>query len=176
MKILEKLSQKQKQRALLFGIIAILALGCFLTVSVFEKSGGRGKKPAPSKKVVAVLTEKVDKDKWMEAEDQNIRGLQKSDEETKRATDDLTEQVKFLKEELKNTKAQMENKSDPKNVPVKKAGLNAPIPHGNATTKTANQPESFPMENDKSDQRKGSAIQTPRDDHGAASGAGKSST
>jgi conjugal transfer pilus assembly protein TraB len=92
--LLSKLTVKQRQRATIGAAVAVIIVIGFLIVQMTDSSK-KPVKPATNKKKASLLTEKVEKDIWMAAEEQNIRALEKSNE-------DMKAQIEQGKAEIKN--------------------------------------------------------------------------
>src|SRR3990170_953448 len=97
----QNLTAKQKQRTFVVGIIAAFIGFILLASYVTQKKGEtvkEGKKARGAKKMT-LLTEKVGKDLWIAAEGQNIKALEKSNEEMRARVDQLTKEIEEAKKE-----------------------------------------------------------------------------
>jgi conjugal transfer pilus assembly protein TraB len=83
--VLQNLSEKQKQ-ALRIGAVVAVLLVIFIGSSYMAKGKGDGKSSTENiqkRKKMSLFTDKVEKDLWVAAEGQNIKALEKSNEELK---------------------------------------------------------------------------------------------
>lgn len=108
MKLFDRLTTKQKQKVKIFSLIALALVFLAVGSTLLEK----GKKPSEQKKAVAsrkfsILSEKVEKDLWVAAEGQNIKALEKSNEE-------LRSEVEKLRKELEDVKKKQQQDKAPK--------------------------------------------------------------
>lgn len=100
-KIIDRLSVRQKQVAVLILIITLTGALIMLITNTMDKAGKKtasAGKQAASKKMT-LMTDKVEKDLWVAAEGQNIKALEKSNEE-------LRSQMEKMKKDIEETKEQ----------------------------------------------------------------------
>ncbi len=105
--MLENLTTKQKQRILVVAV-AVIALGLIVVGSYFseKKKETRIQEIAKRKESkMSLLTDKVEKDLWIAAEGQNIKALEKSNEELRFRLEQLTKELEETKKELKKREA-----------------------------------------------------------------------
>jgi conjugal transfer pilus assembly protein TraB len=112
-RMLKNLTVKQKQRLLLVTIIMVVAVILILSSFFSEKKKEmKVQQKAEVSKKMSLLTDKVEKDLWMAAEGQNIKALEKSNEE-------LRFKIEKLVKELDETKKELKKKEQvPKSPPV----------------------------------------------------------
>jgi len=144
MKLLQSLTPKQRQRLTVAGVlVAIITIVAALSfgISQFKSKPQQKGAAAPSKKM-SLMTEKVEKDLWVASEGQNIKALEKSNEEMKSQIEQLQKGLTDTKEETKKTKKV--EKYPPFPPPKPGAGLTAlPSPQGqqNLTREIPPQPK-----------------------------------
>jgi conjugal transfer pilus assembly protein TraB len=123
----KNLTTKQRQRIFLLAVvalfIAIIIFASYITQRKGEERVKEGR--ARTSKKMTLLTDKVEKDLWVAAEGQNIKALEKSNEEMRTRVDQLTKEVEEAKKELKK-KEPVAVKMPP--VPPPKPGLEKPKP------------------------------------------------
>jgi len=114
--MLKNLTVKQKQRILIVGIgvivIALLIGGSYISE---KKKDVRVQEKAKTSKKMSLLTDKVEKDLWIAAEGQNIKALEKSNEELRFRLEQVVRELEDTRRELKKDKKE---KSAPKLPPV----------------------------------------------------------
>ncbi len=137
--MLKNLTVKQKQRLLLVTIImvvaAILIVGSYFSE---KKKETRVEEKAKVSRKMSLLTDKVEKDLWIAAEGQNIKALEKSNEELRFKLEQLTRELDDTRREVKK------RESAPKLPPIPPP---RPIPERLKTEKTDPNfppPEEFP--------------------------------
>lgn len=132
MKFLQNLTVKQRQRLLLVGVGGLFLLlvvgGSYFTEKKKEERIEERKKAT---KKMSLLTDKVEKDLWIAAEGQNIKALEKSNEELRHRLEQLSKELDDTKRELKK-KAEASSKMPPIPPPAPTAG---PSPSGQPSSK-----------------------------------------
>ncbi len=100
--MLKNLTVKQKQRLLLATIImvvaAILIVGSYFSE---KKKETRVQERVKTSKKMSLLTDKVEKDLWIAAEGQNIKALERSNEELRFRIEKLVKELDETRKELK---------------------------------------------------------------------------
>ena len=98
----KNLTTKQKQRltfaAVVLGVIGLLILGSYLSE---KKKEVKVQEKVKTQKKMSLLTDRVEKDLWVAAEGQNIKALEKSNEELKFQVEKLMQELEETKKELK---------------------------------------------------------------------------
>jgi conjugal transfer pilus assembly protein TraB len=119
----KNLSVKQRQRIIIGVVLGLVAL-LLLVGSYFseKKKEGRAMERVKGTKRMSLLTDKVEKDLWIAAEGQNIKALEKSNEE-------LTFKLEKVMKELEETKKELKKREAVLKVP--------PIPLPKPTPKTS---------------------------------------
>ena len=97
MEILKNLTEKQKQRVKIFSVIGVIVLIIVIGVSFTGKKTEQKKMDERKDKKFSILSERVEKDLWIAAEGQNIKALEKSNEEMKN-------EIEKLRKEIEDTK------------------------------------------------------------------------
>lgn len=96
------LTVKQKQRGLAIGLAALflglILLGSYCSEQTKETRVQEKKK---SSKKMTLLTDRVEKDLWIAAEGQNIKALEKSNEELRSKFDQLTKELDDTRKDIK---------------------------------------------------------------------------
>jgi len=119
----KNLSVKSKQRitigAVVLGVILSLIISFYFTE---RKKEIRVEERAKTSKKMSLLTDKVEKDLWIAAEGQNIKALEKSNEE-------LTFKLEKVMKELEETKKELKKREAVVKVP--------PVPPPKPATKTS---------------------------------------
>lgn len=107
----KNLTVKQKQR-IFIGLVIGVVVVCLVVGSYFseKKKESRVEGRAKAQKKMSLLTDRVEKDLWVAAEGQNIKALEKSNEE-------LKFQVEKLIRELEDTKKELKKKEQPVKLP-----------------------------------------------------------
>ena len=104
--LLQKLTPRQRQIGAAVLIIVVLLLIAMLASYGMEMS--KKKKKVEERKVSAkkmtLLTDKVEKELWVAAEGQNIKALEKSNEELKTQFDRMQKEIAEVKELAKKPK------------------------------------------------------------------------
>lgn len=136
MKLFEQLSVKQKQKLrIALVVIGIILLAMLITSGLSRlKEKKTSEMPSPKKKA-SILTEKVEKDLWIAAEGQNIKALEKSNEEIRAELDALKKQLEETKKE-KDKKAVTPLQYPPVPPPISGAETSVP-PGGTLLPRTA---------------------------------------
>jgi len=109
----KKLTVKQKQRILVIGL-AVIFIGVIIFASFLseKKKETRVQEKTKASKKMSLLTDKVEKDLWIAAEGQNIKAIEKSNEE-------LRFKLERLAKELDDTRREVKKKeSAPKLPPI----------------------------------------------------------
>lgn len=107
----ENLSTKKKQRLFVVGVLVAIAAFIFGGVYISEKRKEvKVQEKVKTQKKMSLLTDRVEKDLWIAAEGQNIKALEKSNEE-------LKFQVEKLMRELEDTKKELKKKEQTSKLP-----------------------------------------------------------
>lgn len=93
MEMLKNLTIKQRQRIKILVILGAVLLVIIVGVSFTGKRTAAVKESAKKDRKYSVLSEKVEKDLWIAAEGQNIKALEKSNEELRAEMTKLRQQV-----------------------------------------------------------------------------------
>jgi len=103
--MLKNLTVKQKQRILIVGIgvivIALLIGGSYISE---KKKDVRVQEKAKTSKKMSLLTDKVEKDLWIAAEGQNIKALEKSNEELRFRLEQVVRELEDTRREVRKDK------------------------------------------------------------------------
>lgn len=98
----ENLSTKKKQRLFVVGVLVAIAAFIFGGVYISEKRKEvKVQEKVKTQKKMSLLTDRVEKDLWIAAEGQNIKALEKSNEELKFQVEKLMRELEETKKELK---------------------------------------------------------------------------
>ncbi|MEI7636775.1 MAG: TraB/VirB10 family protein [Syntrophus sp. (in: bacteria)] len=101
---LSHLSPRQKQVVGLVLVVLVLGVLVMVVSQSMEKSkkaGGSGKSRSMK---MSLMSDKVEKDMWVAAEGQNIKALEKSDEEMRSQMEKLKKELEDVKEQAKDQK------------------------------------------------------------------------
>jgi conjugal transfer pilus assembly protein TraB len=107
--ILDRLSTRQKQIVVLVAII-VVTVGLVMIISYsMDKSGKKtaaaGK--TTSAKKMTLMADKVEKDLWVAAEGQNIKALEKSNEEMRSQMEKMKKEIEETKEQAKKSQSRV---------------------------------------------------------------------
>ena len=118
MEMLKNLTIKQKQKIKILVILGSVLLVIIVGVSFTGKRTAAVKESAKKDRKYSVLSEKVEKDLWIAAEGQNIKALEKSNEELRAEMTKLRQQMDQTKKtEKSETYAVKKEKAQPPGVP-----------------------------------------------------------
>jgi conjugal transfer pilus assembly protein TraB len=109
----KNLTVKQRQRILIIGV-AVVFIGLILAGSYFSEKRKEVsvQEKAKASKKMTLLTDRVEKDLWIAAEGQNIKALEKSNEELRFKLEQLAKEIDDTRREVKK------KESTPKLPPV----------------------------------------------------------
>jgi len=134
------LTPKQKQRmaliAVMAGFIALVIASTFATKTKSRKEIAKEK----SSKKMSLLTDKVEKDLWIAAEGQNVKAIEKSNEELRTRVDQLVTELKKTKDEMGKQVLPRLPASLPPLPPVPKVGEARPVIQPKAPEQKAKPP------------------------------------
>lgn len=150
-KIFQQLTTKQKQRLKVISVVALFLAALFVGSTLLEKGG----QPKEERKVrhprkFSILSEKVEKDLWVAAEGQNIRALEKSNEELRNELERLRKELEEVRKKQERVTQEKSSKEKPLMPPVP-----LPEPPRTSETRTTQGKKLLPEADVKSSKEKG---------------------
>jgi conjugal transfer pilus assembly protein TraB len=135
------LTTKQKHRLKVFGLIGVVALVIILSVSLTGKKVEKKEDNIRKDRKFSVLSEKVEKDLWIAAESQNVKALEKSNEEFKAELEKIRKELETQKEVQKQA---LKNPPAPQKMDAKTPGKFPPGPPGKVSKMPGAGPDGMP--------------------------------
>ncbi len=157
----KKLTVKQKQRILAIGLavvfIGVIIFASFLTE---KKKETRVQEKAKVSKKMSLLTDKVEKDLWIAAEGQNIKAIEKSNEELRFKLEQLAKELDDTRREVKKKESAPKLPPIPPPRPIserpktEKTESGLPSPEGFTPFSPSKAPASLKTEKEKEKEKK----------------------
>jgi len=137
--MLNNLTEKQKQRVKVLSVICIIVLIIIIGISFTGKKQEVKKSEARKDKKFSVLSEKVEKDLWIAAEGQNIKAIEKTNEEIRVELDRLRKELEETKKQAATAKQEKDKKISSTNVKSSPPPSTPPLPDAKEVLQTGSQ-------------------------------------
>jgi len=161
----KKLTVKQKQRILAIGLVVVfIGLIIFASFLTEKKKETRVQEKAKASKKMSLLTDKVEKDLWIAAEGQNIKAIEKSNEELRFKLEQLAKELDDTRREVKKKESAPKLPPIPPPRPIserpktEKTEPGLPSPEGFTPFSPSKAPASLKTEKEKKQELPGSSI------------------
>jgi len=157
----KKLTVKQKQRILAIGL-AVVFIGVIIFASFLseKKKETRVQEKTKASKKMSLLTDKVEKDLWIAAEGQNIKAIEKSNEDLRFKLEQLAKELDDTRRELKKKESMPKLPPVPPPRPIsersktEKTDPDFPPPEGFTPLSPSKPPASLKTEKEKGQEKK----------------------